>query len=238
MKPLYALLASICLIAILFAPTSAFPSPSPLASSSSYDDAAAERFLSHSLGECKVCAEPPGAIECESGQVEVESLEKLLSTVGDDYKVPATPAPTASAGETKAPTGQIPEETTVKLSEIALLFCQNTNEEIPPSIGRLSRLRSMTMGTINVTLTIPTEIGLLQRLTSVVFESNTQLQRLPTEIGLLYNLDLLRIERSRLTGSIPTQLGKLQNLTALDLSFNDFDPSPFPEALVSASLFF
>lgn len=187
---------------------------------------------SHSNTKCKVCAEPAEARECVSGQHEIEGVTQLLLTDGDEYTVSVVPAPTASFVGSGAPTVE-PEKITVKLSEIALLFCQNNYEVIPTEIGRLSRLRSMTFDTINVTLTIPTQIGLLQELTSMVFDSNTQVLRLPTQIGLLKNLDRLRLRRSGLTGTIPSQIGRLVNMTALDLSSNSFAPVLFPDALVS-----
>lgn len=187
-------------------------------------------------GKCKVCAEPPGAMKCESGQNEIEGLVELLSTEGEEYTLPVTQPPsTSDAGSTSTPTaeGEQPQVVAIKLSEIALLVCQNTYEVIPSSIGRLSRLRSMTFESINVSLSIPTEVGRLEKLTSMVFESATKVSRLPTQLGLLSNLDLLRFQRTMLTGTLPTQLGKLVNLTALDLSYNDLSPSPFPKALAS-----
>ena len=95
---------------------------------------------------------------------------------------------------------------------------------VPPEIGDLSSLETLSF-TANPRLTgIPAEIGRLARLDHLSF-ANTGLTSVPPELGDLHQLDFLSLASTRLT-SLPPVIGNLSSLTYLDLRDNEFTSLP------------
>jgi Leucine Rich Repeat (LRR) protein len=68
---------------------------------------------------------------------------------------------------------------------------------------------------------LPPEIGNLTNLTSLTI-SNSELTALPSEIGNLTNLEILDLRSNRIT-ELPSEIGNLTNLRWLPLDGNSFD---------------
>ena len=95
--------------------------------------------------------------------------------------------------------------------------------ELPPDIGTLTNLQTLSLGN-NLLTDLPPEIGRLQNLTSLDL-SNNILTTLPPEIGQLNNLSVLNLSHNELT-TLPSEIGKLTNLTSLDISENHLASLP------------
>ena len=96
---------------------------------------------------------------------------------------------------------------------------------IPPQIGELINLDTLSCGFCGFTGSIPPEIGNLTNLTSLNISFSGLTGSIPAEIGNLYNLTNLTLHSNQLTGSIPAEIGNLINLTNLALSHNQFTDS-------------
>ena len=101
--------------------------------------------------------------------------------------------------------------------------------EIPPQIGDLINLDTLSCGFCGFTGSIPPEIGNLINLTSLSIMWSGLTGSIPPEIVNLSNLNRLTLYSNQLTGSIPSELGSLINLTTLQLSHNQFTGSIPPE---------
>jgi Leucine-rich repeat (LRR) protein len=73
----------------------------------------------------------------------------------------------------------------------------------------------------HITGTIPPEIGLLTELASVSITNATLTGTIPTEVGNLVGLRRLWLYSNELTGQIPAQLNKLEQLEVLEIHHND-----------------
>ena len=105
--------------------------------------------------------------------------------------------------------------------------------ELPPEIGKLSRLKKLILGKYdkrkfewigNSLSNLPPEIGQLTNLSSLSLSSNS-LSNLPPEIGQLTNLSSLNLRLNSLS-NLPPEIGQLTNLEYLDLSSNSLDIPP------------
>ncbi len=94
---------------------------------------------------------------------------------------------------------------------------------LPPEIGQLLNLQSLTLYDIQLT-TLPPEIGQLLKLQSLTLYGN-QLTTLPPEIGQLLNLQSLTLSDNQLT-TLPPEIGQLLNLQSLILSDNQLTTLP------------
>jgi len=87
---------------------------------------------------------------------------------------------------------------------------------IPPEIGDLEFLESLSMDYCGLTGTIPAEIGQLTNLTSLRFFTNELTGSIPASIGNLVNLETLNLAKNDdLGGELPASLGNLVNLEKL-----------------------
>ncbi len=68
---------------------------------------------------------------------------------------------------------------------------------------------------------IPPEIGNLTNLTSLSLYHNQLTGEIPPEIGNLTNLTTLRLNNNQLTGEIPPEIGNLTNLTNIGLTLHN-----------------
>ncbi len=104
---------------------------------------------------------------------------------------------------------------------------------LPPSLGNLSNLQDLYLGTNQLTGPIPTQIGSLMSLQSLVLggcsplpcnflpgTTNQLSGNIPTQLGNLTSLRHLDLSGNQLTGSIPTQIGSATSLQDLYLGFN------------------
>ncbi len=99
------------------------------------------------------------------------------------------------------------------------------NGRIPPDLGRLDRLVSLSLGRNRLTGRIPPELGNLASLKYLVLSYNILTGAIPPELANLENLKELWLRNNRLTGHVPAALAGL-DLSVLRLSGNDFDSIP------------
>ena len=106
------------------------------------------------------------------------------------------------------------------------------NGRIPPELGSLDRLVSLTLPRNRLTGRIPPELGNLASLEYLILNYNALTGGIPPELAKLERLKELRLKGNRLTGPLPVALGEL-DLSVLHLWGNDFDSLP-PELTVVA----
>jgi internalin A len=102
-------------------------------------------------------------------------------------------------------------------------FSDRWIEELPESIGQLTKLTSLNLNNNRMTA-LPDSIGQLTCLTSLDL-SNNKLKALPESIGKLTNLTSLNLSKNKLK-ALPESIGKLTNLTDLYLSKNKLKALP------------
>ena len=100
---------------------------------------------------------------------------------------------------------------------------------IPPELGGLANLETLSLGRNDLTGSIPSELGGLVNLRTLSLGRNDLTGSIPPELGELVNLETLSLRWNDLTGSIPPELGGLANLEALSLSVNALAGSIPPE---------
>jgi len=100
--------------------------------------------------------------------------------------------------------------------------------DIPPQIGELINLDTLSCTFCGLTGSIPSEIGNLTNLKSLSFLWNIITGPIPPEIANLTNLENLTIHSNQLTGSIPPEIGYLINLKYLKLTDNYNLTGPIP----------
>ncbi|KAL6329857.1 hypothetical protein AAG906_037957 [Vitis piasezkii] len=102
----------------------------------------------------------------------------------------------------------------------AILAIIGSEGPIPPSIGNLRNLTTLSLSKNELFGSIPQEIGLLRFLNILELSYNNFTGPIPHSIGNL-KLDELYIHENKLSGSIPQEIGLLRSLKNLDLSMND-----------------
>ena len=100
---------------------------------------------------------------------------------------------------------------------------------IPPALGGLSGLRSLSLFDSELTGEIPAELANITTLERLHLYNNRLTGRIPRELGNLRNLQELLIGSNQLSGEIPAELGKLGNLEELSLSGNQLTGQIPPE---------
>ena len=104
------------------------------------------------------------------------------------------------------------------------------NGRIPPELGRLDRLESLSLQRNRLTGGIPPELGDLASLERLVLSFNALSGPIPPELGKLPHLRELWLKDNRLTGPVPPELEGLDKLAFLRLAGNDLD-RPYPQRL-------
>ena len=94
---------------------------------------------------------------------------------------------------------------------------------LPPEIGRLTRLKTLSVNYSGLTA-LPPEIGQLAQLEELVLAGN-RLRELPPEIGQLDRLENLHLGQNELV-SLPQELGQLAGLQSLYLHGNGLNALP------------
>ncbi|KAG1359423.1 leucine-rich repeat receptor-like kinase protein FLORAL ORGAN NUMBER1 [Cocos nucifera] len=94
--------------------------------------------------------------------------------------------------------------------------------EIPPQIGDLKQLTKLNLGGNNLVGEIPPDLarcaGILE---AVDLSRNVLTGEIPAAITELQNLNTLNLSRNHLSGEIPFQIQRMLSLTTLDLSYNN-----------------
>ena len=107
---------------------------------------------------------------------------------------------------------------------------KNLTGPIPPELGNLASLESLSLSGHDLTGSIPPELGNLASLKSLGLSGNDLTGSIPPELGNLASLKSLDISGNDLTGSIPPELGNLASLESLYL-INNALSGPIPPEL-------
>jgi hypothetical protein len=105
---------------------------------------------------------------------------------------------------------------------------------LPPEIGQLSKLKTMSLYFNYLNGSLPVELGRLSELEILILHSNRLEGNLPPELGQLTRLKELDLDSNKLTGSIPPQFGQMASLEKLNLNNNDLS-GPIPAELGNLS---
>ncbi len=100
---------------------------------------------------------------------------------------------------------------------------------IPPELGGLANLKTLSLGRNELTGAIPPELGGLVNLETLALRWNALTGAIPPELGGLAGLDTLSLTVNELTGAIPPELGGLANLRTLSLGWNGLTGAIPPE---------
>ena len=127
-------------------------------------------------------------------------------------------------------TGTLPPE----LGNLSRLWTLSLRENalsgpIPPELGRLSNLNRLTLDNNTLSGPIPPELGNLSQMTRLWLYQNTLSGEIPSELGQLSQMESLELHQNTLSGEIPSELGQLSNLQALTLHNNTLSGSIPPE---------
>ena len=125
-------------------------------------------------------------------------------------------------------TGPIPPELGNLMSlETLSLFFNGLTGPIPPELGNLTSLETLSLYFNGLTGPIPPELGNLTSLTGLNLGQNDLTGPIPPQLGNLTSLRELNLPDNGLTGPIPPELGDLTRLTGLSLHSNDLT-GPIP----------
>ncbi len=105
----------------------------------------------------------------------------------------------------------------------------NLSGSIPPELGDLSKLQTISLYYNYLNGAIPLELSELSELQFLILHDNGLSGNIPPELGNLSSLKMLDLESNKLSGSIPPELSNLANLEALKLSTNKLSGSIPPE---------
>ena len=105
----------------------------------------------------------------------------------------------------------------------------NLTGSLPPEIGQLDRLLSLTLYSNRLSGPIPIELARLVRLKSLDLGGNRFTGPIPPELGRLVDLYFLNLSGNKLSGAIPSELGRLTKLIDLWLSANSLSGVIPPE---------
>ncbi|OQA19782.1 MAG: Leucine Rich repeats (2 copies) [Chloroflexi bacterium ADurb.Bin360] len=99
------------------------------------------------------------------------------------------------------------------------------SNSIPPEIGNLERLETLSLSDNFLRGSIPPEIGQLVALKNLNLASNELQGSIPSTVGQLAGLEKLQLSNNQLSGLIPPEIGTLGALQVLDLSGNQLGGS-------------
>ena len=136
--------------------------------------------------------------------------------------------------KTSAPLGDWHGVTTDAAGRVTelLLVANGLTGVIPPALGDLTRLESLSLGRNGLTGPVPAWLGSLGRLRVLSLVANRLSGRIPGELGNLANLESLDLSWNALTGPVPGELGNLGGLQGLYLRENALS-GPVPGELGS-----
>ncbi len=105
------------------------------------------------------------------------------------------------------------------------LYWNRLSGPIPAEIGNLSHLQWIDLGGSRLTGQLPSWLGDLDKLTYLSLWGNRFDGEIPKTLGALSALHTLDVRDNRLTGPVPPQLSELLDLRVLLLSYNRLDGS-------------
>lgn len=91
---------------------------------------------------------------------------------------------------------------------------------IPPEIGRLNQLQTLSLQGNSLYGSLPPELGNCTRLQQLYLQGNYISGYIPSEFGDLVELEALDLSSNTLRGSIPHSLDKLTKLASFNVSMN------------------
>uniref|UniRef100_A0ACD5TW63 Uncharacterized protein n=1 Tax=Avena sativa TaxID=4498 RepID=A0ACD5TW63_AVESA len=91
---------------------------------------------------------------------------------------------------------------------------------IPPEIGRLNQLQTLSLQGNSLYGSLPPELGNCTRLQQLYLQGNYISGYIPSEFGDLVELETLDLSSNTLRGSIPHSLDKLTKLSSFNVSMN------------------
>ena len=91
---------------------------------------------------------------------------------------------------------------------------------VPPALGSLAGLRTLSLSDNELNGTIPAELGTLARLARLHLDRNLLTGAIPPELGQLTELRELRVQHNRLTGAVPSVLARLAALREVGVAGN------------------
>ncbi|EER95121.1 hypothetical protein BDA96_01G453500 [Sorghum bicolor] len=91
---------------------------------------------------------------------------------------------------------------------------------IPPEIGRLNQLQTLSLQGNSLYGSLPPELGNCTKLQQLYLQGNYLSGYIPSEFGDLVELETLDLSSNTLSGSIPHSLDKLSKLTSFNVSMN------------------
>jgi Leucine-rich repeat (LRR) protein len=91
---------------------------------------------------------------------------------------------------------------------------------IPPNLGNLLQLKTLSLSNNNLTGNIPPTLGNLTNLLFFDLYTNRFIGSIPDSLGQLQSLQFFQINDNQITGRVPRSLYNLTNLVMFDLSIN------------------
>jgi Leucine-rich repeat (LRR) protein len=109
------------------------------------------------------------------------------------------------------------------------LSLNNLTGVIPPQIGDLSGMDSLSLFYNQIGGGIPVELGNLTNLTSLNLGCNQLTGPIPSQLGYLGNLQFLNLQTNKLSGIIPVEISDMGKLKHLILRLNELSGKIPPE---------
>ena len=119
-----------------------------------------------------------------------------------------------------SPVGNWPGVGVDEMGRVTSLDISGLDGELPPELGNLSNLQTLSITNSQIDGGLPSELGNLTALQTLELTNNQLAGELSPELGNLSNLQTLSITNSQLAGQLPPELGKLTSLDELHLSSN------------------
>ncbi|ONL96379.1 LRR receptor-like serine/threonine-protein kinase FEI 1 [Zea mays] len=91
---------------------------------------------------------------------------------------------------------------------------------IPPEIGKLNQLQTLSLQGNSLYGSLPPELGNCTKLQQLYLQGNYLSGYIPSEFGDLVELEALDLSSNTLSGSVPHSLDKLSKLTLFNVSMN------------------
>ena len=114
------------------------------------------------------------------------------------------------------------------VTSIAINYNELTGN-LPPELGKLSELKTLSLYFNHIEGTIPPELGELSELETLIIHNNGLSGSLPPELGDLTSLRKLDFDSNQLFGPIPPQFGNLSELRELMLRGNQLSGTISPQ---------
>ena len=108
-----------------------------------------------------------------------------------------------------------------ELTELILIGIDTRQAPIPPELGELANLTTLSLAGIRAAGPFPPQLGKLDRLRILNLSDNELSGPIPPELGNLAELVELHLDNNRLAGPIPHQLGNAAALEQIHIANNE-----------------